>query len=344
MSEYYVDPNAGGSDTGADWTNAWTTLQRAIDGTDGTQPAAGDTVYCRNSGAGSGETLGAAVDVDGNNGASGTGFIKYIGCNASGTVDGTRYELDADSTAANCLSMTTAYIWFENFEFKNATGNGVTRSGNDMFIFINCSFNNNGGDGYGGSAMDTAAMFIRCLFHNNTNHGVDLAGNGLVLALSAFYSNGDSAYNPTYTDGILVFGNVIHDNGDNDNQIGVDGYSKVINNVIDGTNQTGETGLFTNGYADLVMFNRFTNLATGINANSKVGLYGWNLFYNNTNDTSNATYLEAIRLDGTANTNDTTDGDADDGYNAAATDDFNLKASRTYNGDGNDVIDLNIGS
>ena len=43
-------------------------------------------------------------------------------------------------------------------------------------------------------------------------------------------------------------------------------------------------------------------------------------------------------------TNDISDTDDDDGYNNKATQDFNLKADRTYNGDGNDTIPMGIGS
>jgi len=146
MATYYVDPDAGGDDNGTDWTNAWTTLQRAIDGdgVGGTQPAAGDTVYCRGT-----ETLDAACDVDGNSGTVNTGFIKYVGCNASGSVDGTRYVMDATDTYVSCLdTFSASHIWFENFQFTQATDDGVDLSGGgDNLVFVNCVSDNHGGAG-----------------------------------------------------------------------------------------------------------------------------------------------------------------------------------------------------
>ena len=115
--------------------------------------------------------------------------------------------------------------------------------------------------------------------------------------------------------------------------------------MADGTGQTGETGIYagSNNHAALLLANRVTNCATGINGNSTISIFGWNLFHNNTNDTTSATYLEAIPLDSDTDTNEY-DPDADDGYEDAANKDFNLKTSRTYNGDGTDTVGLGIGS
>ena len=45
MAEYYVDPTLStGDNDGTTKPNAWWTLQRAVDGTDGTKPVSGDTV------------------------------------------------------------------------------------------------------------------------------------------------------------------------------------------------------------------------------------------------------------------------------------------------------------
>lgn len=335
---YYVDPAAGGADDGTSWGDAWTTLQRAIDGTDGTQPVAGDIVYCRGT-----ETLGAAADVDGNSGSAIAGVIKFVGCNAGGSVDGTRYVMDANATAASCLSSWSAgYLYFENFELKNATGSGLDMSvGGDNNIFVNCSFNNNGAHGVDTGSGSRYNKFIRCLFYANTNSGLYKAQYHTVV-FCAFYSNGDGGIASMYDQNTVV-GNVFHDNGDNDPQIAIDDWNIIMNNVFDGIDQTGETGISITGENNLIQLNRITNLATGLDAANEVQFYGWNYFHDNTNDTTNSTYAYPIPLDGTSNTNQA-DVDADDGYNASGTDDFNLKTDRVYNGDGSDVIGLNIGS
>ena len=62
MSTYYVDASAAGADDGSSQSDAWTTIQRAIDGTGGTQPAAGDVVLIK---AGATYSVSAAIDFDG---------------------------------------------------------------------------------------------------------------------------------------------------------------------------------------------------------------------------------------------------------------------------------------
>lgn len=157
MSTYYVDPSAtgnndGGGDGGdpsdptqaANWTDAWTTLQSATDTAVG-----GDIVYCRGT-----ETLTAPIDLDASAGTTAGGWIKYIGCNSStGAVDGSRYTLDGNSTAVNCLlfyaSPYGVYLWFENMVFTGATGSGVAFPANvgSPTMYVNCVAHTNGSFG-----------------------------------------------------------------------------------------------------------------------------------------------------------------------------------------------------
>ena len=113
--------------------------------------------------------------------------------------------------------------------------------------------------------------------------------------------------------------------------------------------------------ADIVFIvaNRITNNTIGIDLSTEQTITAWNFFDGNTDDLANpaawaeeGAYACYICDESEINTNQTDDadpgaplhGDGDDGYNAQATEDFNLKADRTYNGDGTDVVGLNIGS
>jgi len=133
MTTYYVDPTATGSDDGSSQADAWTSLQRAIDGTGGTQPTAGDTVLLRHTGSPNDETPSAEIDFDGNGGDTTNGYVSYIGVNSSWEEDGTRYVIDGGSLGAG-LSLAVGYdtvdrIFIANVEFNNAKDNAWEASG-----------------------------------------------------------------------------------------------------------------------------------------------------------------------------------------------------------------------
>jgi hypothetical protein len=344
MPTYYADFDlTTGNNDGTTAANAWQTLQAAIDGLNGTQPVAGDIIYCTGT-----DTLSTAIDMDGNSGSDAAGPIRWIGCSdLTPTIDGTRAVIDANSAVASCIvTWTSAQNWFENFEFTGATGTGVDLSTNtaDENNFINCIFHNNGAHGVDCDTGANSVVFIRCKFYSNTNDGFTNGGGTLTFFLCAFYSNGDSGIDASFAGSWHILGCLFFDNGDNDENCEVAGATLVAHCVFDGTGQTGETGLnYTNDYGNCAIMNRFTNLATGLNCGSNVVFYGWNLFDNNTTDVSNAGGSLTIPQDGTADTNQY-DPDADDGYNNTATQDYNLKASRTFNGDGTDTVGFNVGS
>lgn len=285
------------------------------------------------------------MDVDTNAGSSTTAKIKFIGVASDWSVDGTRAVIDAKGGNNNCINHNVPFVWLENFELDDGnTDNVVLGSSSDSSVYVNCISHDAGADGFAVDNNANAMMYIRTQSYNNTNWGWDgYGGNNKWVACTA-YGNGDGAFDTGYAVGKVLDGFVAHDNGNNDNNIEMYRYDYISHSVVDGTDQTGETGIIdVIGDSNLVIFNRITNLNEGLDAGSRSDVFGFNLFHNCTTDTTNATLLDPIPLDSTTDTNKY-DPDADDGYNAKATDDFNLKASRTYNGDGNDVLDMNIGS
>lgn len=332
---YYVDPLAVGGDTGADWTNAWPTIQTAYD-----TAVAGDTVYCRGV-----ETLTAKINVDTNKGDTTDGVIKFIGCNASGVVDGTRYIIDANSATENCIEAggvggIASYYWHENFEYKSATGFCVDWNNvdSDRCIWINC-IAHNGNTGFYINDQ-TEHFFIRCGAYNNTNSGwYDVYYGKLIFCYA--YGNGDGATNDSGGDRNMIIGCVFHDNGDNDSNVTQGSHISVINNIFDGTDQTGETGYKRyNGVNNLLLGNRLINLATGLDCNSVMTESQYNLFFNNTTDIANTSLHYPVPYNDDADTNEY-DPDSDDGLVDIANNNFNIKSNRTLR---RQAIDLRFGS
>ena len=168
MTAYYVD-NAAGNDgnAGTATGTAWKTFQKALD----TAATAGDIVYFK----AATEVLAVTVDDDTNSGSA-SGFIRFIGVNASWANDGTRMVINGNSAATNCLKTNgKSWKWYENFEFKNATGDGVGSSGysnSDQYVFSNCLSHNNGGAGWQLRQNGiNQVMFFKCAAYSNTTYG-----------------------------------------------------------------------------------------------------------------------------------------------------------------------------
>jgi len=182
MATYYVDPAAAGTNAGTSWTNAWTTLQRAIDGTGGTKPVAGDVVLCRGT-----ETVAAVIDSDGNSGSDAAGYVTFRGVNASGTNDGTRYLLDAaNNTLTSIIRMVADRVCFENMELKRCTGDGFRSAAydaSDSCLLVNCYSHTNTGNGYNNNTLSGSRFtrFIRCRFESNGAYGIDETSNFICI-------------------------------------------------------------------------------------------------------------------------------------------------------------------
>jgi len=338
MTIRYVDPAASGNNDGTSWTHAWTTLQSAYD-----TAVAGDQVYCRGT-----ETLSSILDIDTNSGSLAAGFVSFIGCNASGIVDGTRYVVDANSTAVNVLKYANSkgyYYWHENIEFKNATSHGVNYNDENASysVFYNCTSHNNGS--YGWLITGINNLFVKCQSYNN-NTGFYLA-DALRCVFSGCVSYGASAGGFTLSNSsyITLMSCISYNNGSWGFYLSGPGTS-LLNSISD------DNVIGVSISTDIVrlLYNRITNNTTGIDFSSETTICGWNYLHGNTTDLANPSawsdagiYACYITEDDGTNTNKA-DTDVDDGYVDQANQDYRLKADRTYNGDGSDVIPLGIGS
>ena len=323
MTDYYVDPAATGDNDGSTWTHAWTSLQSALDSV-----TVGNTCYCRGT-----QVLTTSLIINTNGGSKTTGFIKFIGTNGSGVNDGTRFVVDGDDAANDCLSWTSAkdYIQFENFEYKNAVDDGVEGGANscDGIVVINCISHNNGGDGWNAYYMYFGSQFIKCGAYLNgaTGFGTPRAA---AIVFCVARDNTQNGMILTYLTG-CVYGCLVFDNGYN----GIDdlSYASIINCTID---NNGRWGVDKRDGVDMPAFigNRITNNDQvsygGINCVSDSFVYGWNYFEDNTVNLSNDTYAEVVNDDG-SDTNEADQADTNEGYTSLTegSEDYNLRSDAT---------------
>ena len=331
MATYYVDPAATGDNDGTTWANAWETFQRAIDGTGGTQPTAGDVILCRGT-----ETVSSQIDSDGNSGTVAGGFVTYRGVNSSGTNDGTRFVLDANDNAIDILKLSADHIRFENLELHNtseASGqNGVVSAGyanSDNIQFINCYIHNC----YDGFNIPINGVFgltlIKCRIENNANNGF-ISGNNCKQTLIACHIKGNGNYgfgNFNYTSHFNIINCVIIENGATGVIYGAN-YQKanILGNVISDNTGHGVWGL---GYSyGIIMGNRITDNNVGINLSSTTVTALYNYIPDTGEDKVNTTkttggIVDEIYISG-SNSNDFSGTDTDGGYEDSANDDYNL--------------------
>lgn len=332
MADYYVDPAAGGANDGGgdgvaddptdtdNWTDAWVDIQSAFD-----TAVAGDVVYCRGT-----QTLTAIIDVDTNEGDLTSGMIRFIGVEGLLGITGTRFVFDGNSAVANCLdSNSMDFIHLENFEFKNATGNGVDASVlSNNWVFNNCSFNNNGALGidcpnFNGSTWirctaylnttdgffrPTASSLLLCSSHDNTGSGMGSSARFAFHAACLLYDNGDDGYENLALNSVL------------------------FNCVINGNT---DDGVISFGNTPIVIGCRITNHSgagdIGLNCNGDPVFHGWNYYEDNDGaNIQNATLAIEILDDG-ATTDVEDQADTNEGYTdlTDGAEDFNLRSDAT---------------
>jgi hypothetical protein len=296
MSTYYVDPSAGSRTAPYDtWAKAASSLSTIF----ALPPSAGDIIYARGT-----ETIAAELDVAGS-GTNAGGFIKLIGCNASGDVDGTRYVVNAGGNGIHCIDWNGSDLWWvENLEVKNtASGSydGFYTSVNtaDGCVFINCCANTCGRYGFTGRFDRT--LFYRCVAYSNGLHGFSSLLYACAMLFCCSRDNAGIGFY-TFTDG-LMFGCLSYDNTDDGINPGTAAYpGRIMNCVVDNNGDDGiliSAGTLLN--APLVFGCRVTNQSgagdIGINAGSEPLITGYCYFENNDGDNiQNATLHYNIPL------------------------------------------------
>lgn len=335
MTTYYCDCDlTTGNNDGTTQANAWQTLQRAIDGTDGTQPTAGDTVLCKGT-----DSISAAIDMDGGSGTYNGGYLKFVGVNASWVNDGTYFVIDGGSNTIDGIyhSQTKPFIWLENIKIQHCDGTAGINSAAayaDEWIFNNVWVYSCDGHGMSGLYF-RYTKFFRCRFTDNTGDGVYRFGLNPRFHYCEFMGNtGDGI--DIYSASSVFNGCIFHNNG----AWGVDSISLAdfINCIFD-SNASG--GFKIAGSADeapTFIGCRVTNhsgagdvgvsIAGTAERSQFVGCY----FGNNTTAITADRY-DVIPIAGSTSHVVLNGSETDHGYTTPASDDFNLdpdKAVNTY--------------
>jgi len=326
MTIYYADFDlTTGNNDGSDASNAWQSFSDIIAGSNGSPPAAGDTVLCKGT-----DSMSSGVTVNIAGSAEG-GFIKLIGVDGSwNNVGGsTRAVLDMQNNDYDILTYNGAdYFWLENFELKNAGSSGTGYDGivgatdySEYCVFINCYVHNCYGRGFNtnGGYLRYASAF-RCRASNNASDGFMTKYWNLFACRAD--ANTVRGFN---TNGDLLIGCIAHDNG-------TEGFylytTRAIHCVSEGNTNEGFELDYSSAYFPILLGLRSTNNGTGLAINTS---YRFPVMYyygdNNTTDASG--YYDEVLNDG-GNTITLDGSDTDCGYADSSSDDYNLSSSATY--------------
>ena len=228
---WYVNGDGGNNSiTGDSVANAWDTVQYAFDKiADGTVNDGDEIRICKTGADATHYAIGTAL-----NPAWDNKEVTITGANASGLVDNTQVTLTAtasitaiiDIGATKCERMVWANLHFDgddtstycvnsavnnhyqkwlNCRFSQATSHGMKKLGN-YWDFINCRFDNNGGDG---ARLDATSFdtYYKCLFDNNAAAGVDTVTENAFRHKwfeCVFYNNGAGGGDLNGAGGVIV--------------------------------------------------------------------------------------------------------------------------------------------
>jgi hypothetical protein len=307
----YVDPAAAGANNGVDWTNAYTTLQAGVD-------AALSKTLLLMRGA---ETIAATVDFDIND------SVDYVGCNSSGVIDGTDYDLNGNGAATYCININAMpYLTIRFLSVHNASTDNIRFTGAASNVLIeNCRVYSAGAYGMQGSTTMTNLIVRNCTFYSNTNYATYQLGNGVRIEYSLYYLNGGGHSHTSRSTGVFT-GSVFSSNARCDISLTTGTISEISNCVFDGAGTSSDTGISitSTGSIQIITKNRFTNLSMGSSLNNTRAYRGNNHYYGNGVDTVGTGFcVTGKNVDADNNTYNT---GSDYGYIDPTNRDFNLKA------------------
>lgn len=325
MADYYIDTNGSGTSPYDSWAKAANTKELAQTVLD--TVVAGETVHARGS-----LILTATLDIDQHEGDKTGGFIKFIGYNAAGVNDGTRFVIDGNNAATDVLKNSSMNRWwFENIECKNSNGgDGFEGVGALYNVFLNCCANNN--DVMGFSTYNFQhSIYIRCVAYSNTADGFGNSRSGQLYLFCRSRDNGQSGFDLNWLSGTCIGCIADHNGNDGYENLGYNAY--LFNSIADHNTDDG-CFLRTTGELSLLVGCRITNHSgvgdIGINANSSILLHGWNYYDGNDgNNVQNAALAYELLYNG-ASTVLEDQGDTEKGYtDEDDPEDYNLRADAT---------------
>ena len=190
MTDYYVDPDDTGTDSGTQ-ANPFRSLQQGLDSVS----AGGDNVYCKHD-VGSGETATAMIEIDTASGAANTGCINIIGCNSSWVEDGTRYKIDFGTTANYGLKQLKSYYTIRNLELVSSATTGswngyYCSSGSFTAVYLNNIYCH-GWPQDGFNCYFNESHIFRCISKNNGRYGF-LSGGNWIQCIGC-YAEGNASF------------------------------------------------------------------------------------------------------------------------------------------------------
>ena len=288
MSTFFVRASGGNDiNDGLSFANAWATLQKMAD-----TMVAGDLGLVASDGV---HAPTSTVDLDINAGTP-SNPIEWRGAGPLGEDDGSIVTLNGASVSpvgaimrTGVVPMVSSNVWFEGFRFTaganrnwwvdnnqrglqfkrcrfdNAVADGfLFNEPNGYVLFIDCEFDNNGGDGIGVQTGASGRIFlVNCLIHDNASHGIDRIIS-LTMDYCWVYKNGGAGINELLDNPDVQVTNCVFDGNTGDGCI------------ISATTNTGLMMFFNN------MITNNGGFGVTHEGNEMMGLIGNNLFFNNT--------------------------------------------------------------